>query len=182
MRHFSFWPWHILYLRPEPHGHGAFLPVPGKVRPSAHGVLSSSLFGRLETGTLPSAWLIGAGPATGSVDSPAPEAAADSAIACLASVSSSSSSTSPSAASTTDSPFSSGPEATAMVSALSAVSSTSSNGLVGGGDLLDVDVEQQLDGLLLNGLDHGVVHLVAFALVFDQRVALAHATQADAVP
>ena len=49
------------------------------------------------------------------------------------------------------------------------------NGILGGGDLLDVDVEQQLDGLLLDGLDHGVVHLVAFALVFDQRVALAHA-------
>lgn len=61
-RHASFWPWHILYLRPEPHGHWAFLPVPGKVRPSAHGECNSALFGRLVAGTLPSAWLIGCMP------------------------------------------------------------------------------------------------------------------------
>ena len=42
-------------------------------------------------------------------------------------------------------------------------------------------MEQQLDGLLLDRFNHGVVHLVAFALVFDQRIALAHATQPDAV-
>ena len=60
--HYSFWPWHILYLRPDPHGHCAFFGVPGNVRPSDHGVCSSSLLGRLEAGTLPSAWLIGAGP------------------------------------------------------------------------------------------------------------------------
>ena len=42
-------------------------------------------------------------------------------------------------------------------------------------------MEQQLDGLLLDRFDHGVVHLVAFALVFDQRIALAHATQPDTI-
>ena len=62
MAHCSLWPWHILYLRPEPQGHGAFFAVPGKVRPSAHGVLSSSLFGRLFAGSLTSSWLIGSGP------------------------------------------------------------------------------------------------------------------------
>lgn len=34
---FSFWPWHILYLRPEPQGQGALRGVPGKVRPSDQG-------------------------------------------------------------------------------------------------------------------------------------------------
>ena len=49
------------------------------------------------------------------------------------------------------------------------------------GDAVEVDVEEQLHRLLLDGLDHLVVHLVAFTLVFDQRITLAHATQANAV-
>ena len=54
-------------------------------------------------------------------------------------------------------------------------------GVFGGGDTIDIDMEQQLDGLLLDRFDHGVVHLVAFALVFDQRIALTHATQPDTI-
>lgn len=54
-------------------------------------------------------------------------------------------------------------------------------GVFGGGDTIDVNVEQQLDGLLLDCFNHGVVHLIAFALVFDQRIALTHTTQTDAV-
>ena len=58
---------HLVRCDPEPHGHCAFLDVPGNVRPSDHGVFSSSFFGRLLAGTLPSAWLIGAGPVIGAV-------------------------------------------------------------------------------------------------------------------
>ena len=47
--------------------------------------------------------------------------------------------------------------------------------------MLEVHVEEQLHGLLLDGVDHGVVHLVALALVLDQGVALTHAAQADAI-
>ena len=39
-------------------------------------------------------------------------------------------------------------------------------GVFCGGDTIDIDMEQQLDGLLLDRFDHGVVHLVAFALAF----------------
>src|SRR5207344_2042045 len=46
---------------------------------------------------------------------------------------------------------------------------------------LDLEVEQQPDGLFLDPLHHGAEHVVALALILDQRVALAVAAQADAL-
>ena len=122
-------------------------------------------------------WLIGAGPVIGAVASPAADSLADWAM-------------------TTFSADSSAVSASPASSALSTSGARGADGLFGlindgvigldagflaPGHLLHVDVEKQLDGLLLDRLDHGVVHLVTFALVLDQRVALTHAAQADAI-
>src|SRR5207302_3989661 len=46
---------------------------------------------------------------------------------------------------------------------------------------LDLEVEQQPDGFFLDPVHHGAEHVVALALILDQRVALAVAAQADAL-
>src|SRR5581483_11118669 len=46
---------------------------------------------------------------------------------------------------------------------------------------LDLEVEQVPDGLFLDAVHHGAEHVVALALVLDQRVALAVTAQADAL-
>src|SRR5690606_10555068 len=46
---------------------------------------------------------------------------------------------------------------------------------------LDLQVEEEADRFLLDLAHHGLVHRVSLALVLDQRVALRHGTQADAV-
>src|SRR5690606_42163217 len=46
---------------------------------------------------------------------------------------------------------------------------------------LDLEVEQVPDRLLLDGLGHRLEELVALALVLDQRVALRHRAQPDAL-
>ncbi len=45
----------------------------------------------------------------------------------------------------------------------------------------DLEVEQEADDLLLERLEHAVEHVEALALVLDQRVALGHGAQADAL-
>src|SRR5690606_31125305 len=42
-RYASFLPWQSLYFLPEPHGHCAFLGVPGKVPPSADALVAAPL-------------------------------------------------------------------------------------------------------------------------------------------
>ena len=129
LSHSSFWPWHILYLRPEPHGHCAFLDVPGNVRPSDHGVFSSSFFGRLLAGTLPSAWLIGAGPVIGAVASPAADSLADWAMTTFSADSSAVSASSASSALSTSE--------LATPTASSASSTTASSDSMPASSLLD---------------------------------------------
>ena len=46
---------------------------------------------------------------------------------------------------------------------------------------LDLQVEQVADGLFLDPFHHGAEHVVALALILDQRVALAVSAQADAL-
>src|SRR5579875_2262811 len=46
---------------------------------------------------------------------------------------------------------------------------------------LELEVEEVPDRLLLDAVHHGVEHVVALPLVLDQRVALRHRTQADAL-
>src|SRR6202044_3080873 len=46
---------------------------------------------------------------------------------------------------------------------------------------LDRDVEQEADGLFFEALQHPGEHVKAFTLVLDQRVALRHRAQADAL-
>ena len=150
MRHFSFWPWHILYLRPEPHGHGAFLPVPEGAavgprrlelfalrtlgnRDLAFGVADRSRSGNRQRG------LAGLGGGCGFGDRllgvrilvlflDFALGGLDHGFAVLVGAGGH------------------GDGVGAFDGLLDLV-----NGLVGGGDLLDVDVEQQLDGLLLDG-------------------------------
>ena len=45
----------------------------------------------------------------------------------------------------------------------------------------DLDVEQEADRLLLDGVHHGGEHVEAFALVLHQRVALTHGAQTDSL-
>src|ERR1700744_1207772 len=50
-----------------------------------------------------------------------------------------------------------------------------------GAHRFDPDVEQEADGLLFEALQHPDEHVEAFALVLDQRIALRHRAQADAL-